>query len=271
MKIRLLLVPGLLLLLPAMLAADASPARRPAEADPFAPQPTLAAADYGTARDQALRWLAGQEVGEDALQQARQLWPKVPSSPARPLLDRLAATLALGDARVAALQDLCTQAAVPGPLPRFAWLSDDQLDPFARDNLRLYFGRWLSRNRYYDEALGQLGELEPEKVVDPASLLFHRAVCHHRLLQKQAGLAAVGRLLDDVRDPPLRYRNVAALMKQDLEQLEDESLDHAARLMDDIGRRLELGRAGRRVRKVEDDVIAMLDKLIKELEDQADQ
>ena len=41
--------------------------------------------------------------------------------------------------------------------------------------------------------------------------------------------------------------------------------------MDDITRRLEFGRAGKRVRKEEDDVIAKLDKMIEELEKQQQQ
>jgi hypothetical protein len=41
--------------------------------------------------------------------------------------------------------------------------------------------------------------------------------------------------------------------------------------MGDIERRLDLGHGGRKVRKVEDGVIASLDKLIKELEDQQNQ
>jgi hypothetical protein len=57
-------------------------------------------------------------------------------------------------------------------------------------------------------------------------------------------------------------------MHADLEGLKDESLDHIARRMDDIRRRLDLGRAGPKVREVEDGVIASLDKLIEEIEKQ---
>ncbi|HEV3005622.1 MAG TPA: hypothetical protein VGX78_14245, partial [Pirellulales bacterium] len=97
------------------------------------------------------------------------------------------------------------------------------------------------------------------------------SVAHHQLLHKDEGLAAIAKLLDDVADGRKRYQSLAALMQADLSKLEDESLDHIARRMDDIRRRLELGRAGKKVRKLEDDVIASLDKLIEEKEQQQQQ
>jgi hypothetical protein len=58
-------------------------------------------------------------------------------------------------------------------------------------------------------------------------------------------------------------------MEADLKPLKTDSLDEVSRLMDDIERRLGFGRAGKRVRTEEDDVIAKLDKMIEELEKQA--
>ena len=57
-------------------------------------------------------------------------------------------------------------------------------------------------------------------------------------------------------------------MHQDLEGLDDDSLDHIARRMGDVRRRLDLGRGGKKVRGVEDGIIESLDKLIKKLEEQ---
>jgi hypothetical protein len=61
------------------------------------------------------------------------------------------------------------------------------------------------------------------------------------------------------------------MMEADIKPLQTDSLDEVARLMDDIRRRLNLYRAGTRVRKEEDDVIAKLDKMIKQLEEQRQQ
>ena len=60
-------------------------------------------------------------------------------------------------------------------------------------------------------------------------------------------------------------------MQADLKDLQDDTLDHIARRMGDIRRRLDLGRAGSKVRNEEEGVIKSLDKLIKKLEDQQQQ
>ena len=121
----------------------------------------------------------------------------------------------------------------------------------------------------YDEALGAIEGLEPaDDVVDPAALLFYQAVVHHRMLEREQGLATIARLMENAATLPRRYASMARLMQADLEGLKDESLDHIARRMDDIRRRLDLGRAGPKVRGVEDGVIASLDKLIEEMEKQ---
>jgi hypothetical protein len=148
-------------------------------------------------------------------------------------------------------------------------LADAGTSPFERNNLRLLYGRWLVQSAFFDEALQQLESLQPADVVDPAGLLFYQSVVDHRLLKKEAGLEALSRLLEPGHDIPRRYLSVARLMQSDLSPLQDESLDHIARRMDDIRRRLDLGRAGTRVREVEDGVIKSLDKLIEELEKEA--
>jgi hypothetical protein len=61
------------------------------------------------------------------------------------------------------------------------------------------------------------------------------------------------------------------MMNDDLAGIDVDSLDHIARRMADIHRRLDLGQADEKVRQVEDGVIASLDKLIKKLQEQAEQ
>jgi hypothetical protein len=60
-------------------------------------------------------------------------------------------------------------------------------------------------------------------------------------------------------------------MQQDLASLEDDSLNHIARRMEDIRRRLAQGRSGQRVQSVENGVVESLDKLIKDIEDRVRQ
>ncbi len=220
-------------------------------------------------RDAALAWLATRDVEAGTRAQIEMLWASVGMDGGDAhLLDLVSATLAAGDPQARELVAVCTRPRREIALPDVAWLADEKTAPLERDNLRLLYGRWLAQEALYDEALEQLGPLKPEQVVDPAALLFFQAVVHHHTLNRDAGLQAIARLLENETALPKRYTSVARLMQADLEGLKDESLDHIARRMDDIRRRLDLGRAGPKVREVEDGVIASLDKLIEEMEKQ---
>ena len=113
--------------------------------------------------------------------------------------------------------------------------------PLEADNLRLWYARWLVQESFYDEALEQLAGLVPDGVVDPAALLFCEAVVNHRLLNQEPGLEAIEQLLSGGDQGPKRYVAVARLMEGELKGLREDSLDHIARRMQDIERRLDLG------------------------------
>jgi hypothetical protein len=83
--------------------------------------------------------------------------------------------------------------------------------------------------------------------------------------------SSLTQLLQREDDLPARYQKLADLMRKDLTGLKDESLDHIARRMEDIRRRLAQGRSGERVQTIENGVIESLDKMIKKAEDQAQQ
>jgi hypothetical protein len=148
------------------------------------------------------------------------------------------------------------------------WLAAASTPPLLACNVRLWYARWLIHEALYDEAAEQLQGLQPQQVVDPASLLFYQGVVHYRLLNRDAGMEALAALLEGADQGPSRYVALARLMEADLKDLKEDSLDHIARRMEDIERRLDLGRAGKKVRSIEDGVIESLDKLIKQLEDQ---
>ncbi len=292
---RSLIFAPLALLLACAIAGSTSPAvadDRPD--DPFANRPTLAAPAPAVVRELALQWLELHNPSAEARGAALALWADVaaatasgaakadansdtelpaeddrpPSLAASVMLERLCATFALVDERAAALVALCSQPRPLEPLAPQAWLLDPETPSLVSDNLRLLYGRWLAQENLYDEAREQLAELGPQRVVDPATLLFYQGVVFHRLLEKEPGLQALQRLDRDVRNPPERYRALAGILVQDLSDLKDESLDHIARRMGDIRRRLDLGRPGPKTREVEDGVIASLDKMIEELEEQ---
>jgi hypothetical protein len=221
-------------------------------------------------RPQVLKWLDERKPAADIRQSVERLWPadeKYASDV--DLLDRVGQSIALVDPATKEIVEFCGKHAADVIAPDFKMLADEKLDPFLRHNLRLLFGRWLAQERYYDEALAQLSGLETKDVVDPLSLLFYQSVCHHWFLDKKEGLRTIGKLFERRAELPRRYAAMAMLMQADLSALKDESLDHISRRMNDITRRLDLGRAGKKVQGVENGVIASLDKLIEELEKQA--
>lgn len=140
--------------------------------------------------------------------------------------------------------------------------------PFYLHNIRAFFARHMAVMKLYDEAEAIYSEIEPKYLVDPATALFYRAVCEHALLRRDEGLATITLLIEQTEPLPLRFAAVAELMRHDLESLEQKSLGEIARQMKDVERRLELGRAGQRVQRQGDRIVASLDEIIEKLEQQ---
>jgi len=219
---------------------------------------------------QAFVWLDQRKADEATRAKALELWKGRPQDPSE-VLDRLVHTFALADSNVRELVALCSKPRGPSVPPTPAWLvSPSGTTPWMAHNVRLWYARWLVHEKLFDEAAELLRGLTPHDVVDPASLLFYQAVVYHRLVQGEAARQALGALLAGA-SAPQRYLALARLMDADLKDLKEDTLDHIARRMADIERRLELGRAGPKVRKIEDGVIESLDKLIKQLEAQQQQ
>ncbi|MFK7822200.1 MAG: hypothetical protein AB8G99_26125 [Planctomycetaceae bacterium] len=138
-------------------------------------------------------------------------------------------------------------------------------------NLGLFYGRYLARRRLYDESLAVLSKLNPKNVSDPATFLFFKAVCEQQLLRKNDGLQTLTQLLENTIGVPTSYRQIAELMQYELKELQDKSLEEIAQMMGDVGRRLDLGRGGKRVQRKEEEIIARLDEMIEEMEQQQQQ
>ncbi len=210
-------------------------------------------------------------AGPEILKRAAALWPPSERPSGLDLLQRVVRLAALADEHARQLAEICAQPRASASLPAQKWLSDPAAPAWMTANLRLWYGRWLAQQSLFEEALEQLETLRPEDVVDPATLLFYQGVACHRLLLQDAGIEAVERLLERDDQGPRRYQILARLMQSDLRALKEDSLDHIARRMDDIERRLDLGRAGPKVRTIQDGVIKSLDKLIKDREAQQQQ
>ncbi len=219
-----------------------------------------------------LAWLDAAKAAPDVRAKAAAIWSGLsPRASEDDLLIRLARTSALVNPQSAKLLALCSEPRGQLLIPAQPWLRDGSVPPLLANNLRLLFARWLVEQSMFDEALEQLSGLAPADVVAPAAVLFYQSVVYHALLNKESGLKSIDVLLQGADATPRRYVALAQLMQDDLKGLEEDSLDHIARRMEDIHRRLDLGRAGPKVRKVEKGVIESLDKLIKKLEDEQQQ
>ncbi len=221
-----------------------------------------------------MAWLDERKPDEATRKQVENQWPELKPDVAaetdsKPMLERVVATFSIVDPNYKQVVDLTAKPHGLSKTPEFGWLIDEKTPAFVRNNLRLRLGQWLAQERLYDESLAQLKDLQPSDVVDPAALLFYQSVCHHWMLHKDEGLKTIAKLLEQRKTIPRRYSQLAELMQTDLNALEDDSLDHIARRMNDVTRRLDFGHAGQQVRGVEDGIIASLDKLIKDLEDRA--
>jgi hypothetical protein len=223
---------------------------------------TLRAPSSDAARGQALDWLKGVGKTDEATQKAvAAVWDSD-----RPLLDKVAETLALGDADAAQLLAEARDPSIPAPTAVPALLKDAKRPVFYRANLALAYGKALASRKVYDEALDALKAARPEQVVDPASYFFHKAVAEHSLLLKNEASDSIYRLLDDVVDAPERYKMVGALMHFDMLTWQEKDLGWVARKMDVVKDRLELTRGGKKTQKMQKEIVARLEEMIKELE-----
>lgn len=246
-------------------APAAGPAVPPADAEVRRPA-TWPQGTGDRAAAMVSRWLEG-VPDADARSHGQAAWAAAAAA-SPDLLDAAMASCTAVDQRAeragAALD-------APGGLTDLAWLGESSVAGFERDSVRAWLGRELVRRDRFDEALPLLTAIDPLEAVDPAAVLFHTAACQHWLLDTEAAITTLDRLLERVGEIPVRYERVARLLRADIAALEDESLDHISRRMRDVTRRLGLGRPGPRTRQVQDGVIESLDKLIAKIEQQQQQ
>lgn len=226
----------------------------------------LEAVSAPDAHAQALAWLRGVGKTDAAtMQRFEAIW----QHPDHTTLDLVAETLALGSPEAAKLLADARDPNTPAPTKIPALLRDAKNSAFFRANLTLAYARALSNRRVHEETLEVLKAIRPEQVVDPAAYLFHRSVAEHALLSKSAATRTISRLLDDCSASPERYKTVSALMLLDMQTWKDKDLGSIARKMENIERRLDLARGGPQTQKLQKEVVARLDELIKELENKA--
>jgi hypothetical protein len=231
----------------------------------FATFGTLRSASPEEARSQALDWLKSVGKTDKATVTAfNAIW----DSKDRAVLDQVTETFCLGDNEATKLLKEARRVGAPAPLEIPDLLRDAKKPAFYRANLTLAYAKALLNRRVYEEALEALNIVKVEQVVDPSAYLFHKAVSEHALTDRLAANTTIMRLLDDVADAPERYKTVSALMVYDMLGWQEKDLGWIGRKMDNIERRLELARGGPTTQKMQKQVVARLDEMIKELENQ---
>ncbi len=250
----------------AVLAASLGVTAQAAEKKPTGPVfGTLTTPAEAAVRFQAANWL--REAGKYESQRAQfdQIWNRKELQ----TIDKVVATFELGDPTIKQVMDEARDPQAPAPTSIPAALKDSKKPIFFRANLGLAYAKALSNRKVYEEALATLNLLKAEQVIDPATYLFHKAVAEHALMKKKEAEDTITRLLDDVPTAPERYKMVAALMHFDMVAWQDKDLGAIGRKMDNIQRRLDLARGGKQTQKMQKEVVARLDEIIKELENQA--
>jgi hypothetical protein len=256
------ILPALACVLIVAATGTGAPATKTGDAKKESAFGKFTAPDSTTARKQARAWLDAAGVTDRAtLKLFDAIW-----AGDRPLLDRVARTLALGDRDARRILEQARDADATAPTELPAVLKDAKKPAFYRHNLALAYARALTQRRIYEDALEAFALVEPAKVVDPASYFFFRAVCEYGLLLKEPSQKSIDRLLTDVSDAPESYRSVAALMHFAMETWKDRDLAWVARMMDSIQRRLALGRGGKMTRHMQREVLVRLEEMIKERE-----
>lgn len=243
---------------------------------PKAPQPVpslselqglgqIKAPTLDQARDLAQAYVTKLPNGQALWTRLETLW--LPGD-TRTTLDRTIETLAATDPAIAGYVNTLRQQATPDHL-NVPLLKDAKYPAYVQNNLKLFLARSLANKRLHEDALALLRGLTPETLIDPASYYFYRAVCENKLRLKEAGMLSTNRLLSSMQQTaPERYLVVASLMQDEMVKWEDQDLGDIARRMEEIEARLDNSHGGPKTIEKQKEVIGLLDKMIKDLEDQ---
>lgn len=150
-------------------------------------------------------------------------------------------------------------------------MANGGIPSWMKSDVQLLACRVMVQNSLYDEALQRLKLIAVDQVSDPSTYLFYTAICQHHLLSREECLENLSRLLEREMELPTRYAITARLMEADIQPLKEDSLDEISRLMNDVERRLALGRTGKMVRDKQQTIVDKLDKSIEQLEQQIQQ
>ncbi|MEM8885298.1 MAG: tetratricopeptide repeat protein [Planctomycetota bacterium] len=97
---------------------------------------------------------------------------------------------------------------------------------------------------------------------------FYIAVCHGQMREKEKAIVAATKFLEDYPDAPERYKRAMEQMKNELVQEWESPLYDLAGRMDHVGRQIERGKTGDETQGKQQEIVSILDELIKRAEQQ---
>ena len=241
-------------------AADKQPAKE------IASFGTLQAPTAEAARAKALAWYT--RVGGKDQTKFDAIW-----GTDRPLMDKVADTLSLGNPEAAKILKQAREANGPVLEGVPSLIKDKKVDLYLRANLGLAYAKALAQRRIFEETQLTLDSryVKPEDVEDPSVYFFTKALADYSLMARTEATSSILRLLEDVSDAPERYRMVGALMQFDMRTWQDNDLGWISRKMNIIADRLDVTRGGEKTRKMQKEVLVRLEEMIKEKENQQKQ
>lgn len=122
--------------------------------------------------------------------------------------------------------------------------------------------------RRYESALAWLDLVDAGATSAPQLYWYYRAVACHQLVRMDDAQDAVQELQQIDAAAGRRIDALARLIARDAESHKPGSLTHVGRQMEDVRRRLKLGSADQPNQLLQEDVLAALDKLIEDAEEQ---
>jgi tetratricopeptide (TPR) repeat protein len=141
------------------------------------------------------------------------------------------------------------------------------IDPSLAAEAEYFLARAYLLHEQAEEALPAFQRVLGEHAANSchvAEARFFLGICQKQLLQRRAALATFAQFLKDHPAAPERMQTSARQHIASLRTIEDGALSDVQTRMEYVGRRLHIGHSGRRTQDEQKNIIAMLDKLMKE-------
>lgn len=127
----------------------------------------------------------------------------------------------------------------------------------------------LSQSNQHEQSENILKSIRARETKNPEKYMFYRFLNNFRMNNKKEAEKYAEYLQGIELELPERYQVLTSLMKEDMKHWKNDDLEDIARDMSHAKDRLSNYDGGKTTKKIQDDIIAKLDKMIKEKEDKA--